>query len=84
MLTFGAHEEQHRTDDSRNRVKHHGRDDESRPWTSCGEKGRDIAIKEERSEVGGKKRKGEKEHEGNNMSPRQNEYTNIKEKVEQR
>lgn len=58
MLTSGAHEEQRRIDDSRNRVKHHGREDEGRQWTSCGKKGRDAAIKEERNRVGVEKREG--------------------------
>lgn len=55
MLTSGAHEEQHRIDGSRNRVKHHGRDDGGIQWTSIGEKSRDTAIKEERSMVGEEK-----------------------------
>lgn len=62
MLTSGAHEEQHRIDDSRNRVKHHGREDEGRHRTSRGEKDRDAAIKEERNGVGEEKREGWREH----------------------
>lgn len=58
MLTSGAHEEQGRIDDSRNRVKHHCREDEGREWTSCREKGRDTTIKEERNRVGEEKREG--------------------------
>lgn len=58
MLTSGAHEEQHRIDDSRNGVRHHGRENKGRQWISCREKDRDAAIKEERNRVGEEKREG--------------------------
>lgn len=34
-------------DDSRNRVKYHGGEDEGRQWTRCAEEGRDTAIRRE-------------------------------------
>lgn len=34
-------------DDSRNRVKYHGGEDEGRQWTRCAEEGQDTAIRRE-------------------------------------
>ncbi|TNN37724.1 hypothetical protein EYF80_052104 [Liparis tanakae] len=65
-----------RTDDSRSRAKHRGGEDEGRQWTSCGEKGRGAAIKEERNSVGGGGGE-EREHEERAMK---SEDTDIKEK----